>query len=267
MQHGMDSAHKQQDQKHTKNRPPSAKLTHTRDSNDRVLRESHRQKSQGLDSRSSGRTGTLQSPEKFNTKPATSGSSRKNDQGSKGKENIYANSYQKKKKNHKVNQSCIDDISFNLDHNNTSIRNSQNLSYANQYATHDVNTSSKPEYKARPASAEKNHKRASSAQPNSHLRSQSHGRGSSAMSKNNSMLNNSTIVDDNINYSKDYSIIRENPNDLSHISGGYGVSSHMKGDDITIDFGKDTIISPADFSGKLRVNKNFFFERVITFYT
>ena len=131
-----------------------------------------------------------------------------------------------------------------------------------QYATQDSTPVPKKESHSRALSAGKNPKRVNSAQNPSHLRSQSHGRGgSSRLSKNHSLIANSSIMDErDLNGSKDFSYMKENPNDISHMSGVIVNSAHMKNDDITIDLGRDTIISPCE-NGKAKLAKNFFFER------
>ena len=64
----------------------------------------------------------------------------------------------------------------------------------------------------------------------SSLVSHKNGYSNGGHGNNYSMLNNSSMMEDNLNYSKEYSYIKDNHNDLSHIyASGGGVNTSFGG--------------------------------------
>ena len=126
-----------------------------------------------------------------------------------------------------------------------------------------MKSSTRQESSSRAVSAGKNHRRTNSTQAPNPQRSFSNERTSNKINKTQNLLNNSSMIDETLNYSKDLSYYKENYQDLSHISGIYGHihgSNILKHEDLSMDYGN--IMSPdAEASFKQKANKNTFFEK------
>ena len=184
----MDSAHKLHENRSNKYRPPSAKSHQHRDSSDKGIRESQRVPRQALDSKNSNRPSSVVSPERILPKGSAGSSHRISKSMAAGKENLSSNPESRKKKDRRLNYSCVEESTPGLDVSRVEQAYPEKIRRVNTHI--DPRQAARKETPQRALSAGKNHRRATSGVVGGHPRSASQDRKRIA-SKNNSYIDRS----------------------------------------------------------------------------
>lgn len=263
----MDPSYRSQDNPIKKYRQNSVSLHPSKTPIDKSRRHS-----QVLDSKNPNKIHPHISPERQSIKPSSGLSNRHTNSAASGKENNSCSANKRKKKSRKANYSCVEDLS-RPQSGNPSYRNGPDIAarISSFILNEQSKLSSKRDSVNRAQSASKNHRRVNSTYVTTQPRSGSHERKSSVVSNKNSggnynMLNNSSILEENLNYSKEYSYIKDNQNDISHISNIY--ASHANNSNVKVyeSFDNNLIEHHGNMHFPIREQqkegKNFFLDKV-----
>jgi len=205
-------------------RPPRHKTSSNREFPELQPREPSSNFQEVLESKYTNRIIGLTSPGRRIKIPARNGTVIPEPPRS-GKENRSASSNPRRKTERTLGTPVAGDRSLVMDMHEIENKHPELLQKIQIYMNNDPKTFSRRESSARTPSAQRGHRRFAS-QLSSQPRAKSNDRRSTIVSKNNSILNNTSLIEEHLNNSKESSYLREH-NDISYLYSN-PQSAHMR---------------------------------------